>query len=107
MNLLIPAVPRSAREKIIEIFPGIGLKQASMFLRNIGASKTLSVVDVHTLFYLGVCHGFQISHLTPKRYLQAEGILRKAAADYDLELNVFDVIVWGAVKAVKRAKRNV
>jgi hypothetical protein len=24
-----------------------------------------------------------------------------------LELNVSDVIVWGAVKAVKRAKRNV
>jgi thermostable 8-oxoguanine DNA glycosylase len=59
------------------------------------------------LLYLGVCHGFQISHLTPKRYLQAEGILREAAADYNLELNVSDVIVWGAVKAVKRAKRNV
>ncbi len=65
-----------ARDKIIETFPGIGLKQASMFLRNIGASKNLSVIDVHTLFYLRICHEVEIEHLTPKQYQHAEDILR-------------------------------
>lgn len=96
-----------ARYKIVETFPGIGLKQASMFLRNIGASRNLSVIDVHTLFYLRTCHGVAIDHLTPKQYLYAEDILRKAAFEYDMELNVFDVIVWSAVRAVKKAYRNV
>jgi thermostable 8-oxoguanine DNA glycosylase len=48
-----------------------------------------------------------IEHLTSKQYLQAEDILRAAASDYDLELNVFDVVVWSAVRAIKRARRHV
>ncbi len=96
-----------ARDQIIETFPGIGLKQASMFLRNIGACQNLSVIDVHVLFYLRVCHRWDVDQLTPKLYLQAEDILRNDASRHDLDLNVFDVIVWSAVKAVKRARTNV
>jgi N-glycosylase/DNA lyase len=96
-----------ARNQIIETFPGIGLKQASMFLRNIGASKNLAVIDIHMLFYLKACHGWECDQLTPKRYLLAEGIFKDDASRYGLELNVFDVIVWGAVKALKRTNANV
>ncbi len=96
-----------ARAQITETFPGIGLKQASMFLRNIGACKNLSVIDVHVLFYLRICHQWQVDQLTPKRYLQAEDILRRDASRYGVDLNVFDVIVWGAAKALKRANANV
>lgn len=96
-----------ARDEIVEVFPGIGLKQASMFLRNIGASKTLSVIDIHTMFYLRTCHGMEIDHLSAKQYLRAEETLRRAASEHDLELNVFDVIVWSSVRAIKRAYRNV
>ena len=97
----------SARDIIIETFPGIGLKQASMFLRNIGASRNLSVIDVHVLFYLRVCHRWDVDQLTPKLYLQAEDILRNDASRYDLDLNSFDVIVWSAARALKRAHTNV
>jgi N-glycosylase/DNA lyase len=97
----------SARDIIIETFPGIGLKQASMFLRNIGACRNLSVIDVHVLFYLRVCHGWNVDQLTPRLYLQAEEILRNDASRYDLDLNSFDVIVWSAARAVKRAHTNV
>jgi len=96
-----------ARNQITETFPGMGLKQASMFLRNIGASKNLSVIDVHMLFYLRTCHRWEVDQLTPKRYLQAEQILRRDASLYGLDLNVFDVIVWSAAKAVKKAGANV
>jgi N-glycosylase/DNA lyase len=50
---------RRARSQIVERFPGLGWKQGSMFLRNIGASKSLSVIDVHMLFYLDICHGWR------------------------------------------------
>lgn len=96
-----------ARNVIIETFPGIGLKQASMFLRNIGACRNLSVIDVHVLFYLRVCHGWDTDKITPKLYFEAEEILRTDASRYDLDLNAFDVIVWSAARAVKRAHVNV
>jgi N-glycosylase/DNA lyase len=91
-----------ARNAIVDVFPGIGLKQASMFLRNIGASKSLSVIDAHTLFYLRICHNWTKS-LTPSRYLEAEDIFRQDASLYRLDLNIFDTIVWTAAKALKRA----
>jgi N-glycosylase/DNA lyase len=91
-----------AREEIAEIFPGFGLKQASMLLRNIGACRNLSVIDIHMLFYLKIRHNWFAEHLTPRRYLEAEDLLRKDASRYGLELNVFDTIVWGATKALKR-----
>jgi N-glycosylase/DNA lyase len=96
-----------ARDEIVRTFPGMGFKQASMFLRNIGACRTLSVIDVHILFYLETCHNWKVESLTPKRYLQAEDILRKDALHYGLELNVFDTIVWGATKALKRKGTHV
>jgi N-glycosylase/DNA lyase len=96
-----------ARTQITETFPGIGIKQASMFLRNIGACKNLSVIDVHVLFYLRVCHQWEARQLTPNRYLQAEDILRTDASRHGLDLSVFDVIVWSAAKALKRAHTNV
>jgi N-glycosylase/DNA lyase len=93
---------RCARNQIVERFPGLGLKQGSMFLRNIGAAKTLSVVDTHILFYLDVCHGWRADRLTPAKYLEAEDILTEAAARHSLDLNVFDTVVWTAARAIKR-----
>jgi N-glycosylase/DNA lyase len=91
-----------ARRDVIERFPGIGMKQASMFLRNIGASKNLSVIDVHILFYLRVCHNWTVEQLTTKRYLDAEDILRNDAGAYGLDLNIFDAVVWSAARAMKK-----
>jgi N-glycosylase/DNA lyase len=96
-----------ARTEIAAIFPGMGLKQASMFLRNIGACKNLAVIDAHALYYLEVFHDWTVGHLTPKRYLEAEAILRDDASRYSLEQNVFDTIMWAATKAVKRVGSHV
>jgi len=96
-----------ARKHIIELFPGIGLKQASMFLRNIGAAKRLSVIDVHILYYLKVFHNWNVDHLTSKRYLEAEMLLKQDAERYNLELNVFDTVVWTAARALKKASAHV
>lgn len=96
-----------ARAEIVNLYPGVGIKQASMFLRNIGASKNLSVVDVHILFYLSVCHDWNVSSLTPRRYAQAETLMRNDADYRGLDLNVFDTIVWTAARSMKKAERYV
>jgi N-glycosylase/DNA lyase len=97
-----------ARAGIIGTFPGIGIKQASMLMRNIGASKTLAIIDVHILYYLSVCHGWQLdATLSQKRYLAAEEIMRYEAARRGLDLNLFDTVVWTSVKALKGATAHV
>jgi N-glycosylase/DNA lyase len=78
-----------------------------MFLRNIGAAKNLAVIDVHVLTYLRVCHAWNTAYLTSKKYLEAENILRQEALHHGLQLNVYDPIVWSAVRAVKKAKTYV
>jgi N-glycosylase/DNA lyase len=96
-----------ARTEIVKLYPGVGIKQASMFLRNIGASRNLSVVDVHILFYLSICHDWNVSSLTPYRYQQAENIMRNDANRRGIDLNVFDTVVWTAARAMKKAERYV
>jgi N-glycosylase/DNA lyase len=91
-----------ARSDLIRTFPGMGLKQASMFMRNIGASRRLAIIDVHILSYLQTCHGLDIAQVTTKKYLQAEDILRMDALSHGVDLNTFDTIVWNAVKAIKK-----
>ena len=78
-----------------------------MFLRNIGAAKRLSVIDVHILYYLKVFHNWNVDHLTSKRYLEAEMLLKQDAERYNLELNVFDTVVWTAARALKKASAHV
>jgi N-glycosylase/DNA lyase len=96
-----------ARAEIMELYPGVGIKQASMFLRNIGASHNLSVVDVHILFYLRVCHDWDAPSLTERRYQEAEGLMRGDADRHGIDLNVFDTIVWTAARSIKKAERHV
>jgi N-glycosylase/DNA lyase len=96
-----------ARDELVATFPGIGLKQASMFLRNIGATSTLCVIDIHVLYYLRICHHWEVESLTYKRYRQAEEILRNDAARHDVSLNVFDTIIWAAARAHKRTVARV
>ena len=89
------------------LVPGMGLKQASMFMLNIGVAKGLAIIDVHILWYLSVCHGWSIRSLTEKAYLEAEDVLGRDASDHGVDLNVFDAIVWNAVKVLKSHELHV
>jgi N-glycosylase/DNA lyase len=96
-----------ARAEVTKVFPGIGLKQASMFLRNIGAARDLAIIDAHVLTYLRICHAWENFDLTPQKYLEAEDILRREALYFGLDLSAYDPIVWSAVKAIKKVERHV
>ena len=46
--------PGQLRQNLIADMPGLGPKQASMFLRNIGISYELAIIDTHVLRFLNI-----------------------------------------------------
>lgn len=44
--------PRKVRQLLVRDLPGIGPKQASMFIRNVGWSSDLAILDSHVLKFL-------------------------------------------------------
>jgi len=85
------------REILVAKIPGIGLKEASHFLRDIGYSSNLAIIDSHVVSFLE-----DISAISPEEvkmisrniYLELEGILQKLCKERNISLSVFDMAVW-------------
>lgn len=75
---------------------GLGPKQASMFLRNVGASYDLAVLDRHLINYM-ILMGLT-ANSKPMRgmadYLRDEIVLRDHAAGFGLPVGLLDWAVW-------------
>ena len=74
---------------------GLGIKEASHFLRNIHYSNSLAIIDVHVLSFLK--KNYLISQdmsVTPNSYLKLERILRNLADFHGLDLSIFDLAIW-------------
>ena len=92
-----------ARNFLIDNFPGIGPKQASMFLRNIGYGSDLAIIDTHidkmsrmlvpALYVAG----------TPN-YLDLEVELRQYADSREVSLQTLDVILWSCSRLMGKHK---
>ena len=97
--------PADARSAIIRKVPGIGPKQASLFLRNVGYSDDLAVIDRHVMRYME-WSGLAIAPVSPAlglaRYLAFEARLRSEADRFRLPLGVFDLAVWIVVRTCLR-----
>lgn len=82
------------REWLAEHIKGIGYKEASHFLRNIGYTD-LAIIDFHIIDLLA---RFELIHkpkcLTKRRYLKIEDLLRKIAKEADLNLAELDLYLW-------------
>ena len=86
--------PRKIREWLIKNIRGIGLKEASHFLRNIGYSD-LAIIDFHILNLLdryGLIE--KPKRMTKSRYLQIEDELRRLSRDAGLSLAELDLYLW-------------
>lgn len=87
---------KEAREWVVKNVKGIGMKEASHFLRNIGY-KDVAIIDFHIVDLL-VKHGLveqpKSRSLTPKRYLEIENILDKIAKATNTNLGELDLYLW-------------
>ena len=82
------------REWLIGNIKGIGPKEASHFLRNIGYTD-LAILDFHVINVLAR-HGLieKPKTLTRRRYLEIEELLRRIAREADLNLAELDLYLW-------------
>ncbi len=73
---------------------GFGYKEASHFLRNIGA-KDVAIIDRHIYRFLTENGLFpQVKTLTPKRYLEAEGALGALCEDLGITQAELDLYIF-------------
>ncbi len=88
--------PFAFREWLAENVHGLGYKEASHFLRNIGITD-LAIIDFHIIDIL-VKHGMiekpNSKSIQKKRYLEIESVLRKLAQKTNLSLAELDLYLW-------------
>ena len=82
------------REWLVKNVKGIGYKEASHFLRNIGYTN-LAIIDFHIIDLLasyGLIEKPKI--VTRRKYLEIEDLLRKLANELNLNLAELDLYLW-------------
>jgi len=92
---------QSARAEVTSLFPGLGMKQASMFLRDIGYSRRLCIIDTHILWYCDQFGRAPTGALTARRYLEIEKFLLEESDKRGVSPGIFDSVVWVAARALK------
>ncbi|MEM5797098.1 MAG: N-glycosylase/DNA lyase [Candidatus Aenigmatarchaeota archaeon] len=89
--------PFLLREWLIKNVKGLGMKEASHFIRNIGLNNNnLAILDVHILNNLvkfGVIKEIPKS-LTKKKYLEIEDKMKKFSEEIQIPLDELDLLLW-------------
>jgi N-glycosylase/DNA lyase len=84
------------REWLVKNIKGLGLKEASHFLRNIGFNN-LAIIDFHIIDLLvknNLIELLKSKSLTPKKYIEIENILRKISHEVNINLGELDLYLW-------------
>jgi N-glycosylase/DNA lyase len=100
ISLLLHCVDaESARDFLVVNISGIGMKQASQFLRNIKFSESLAIIDSHVLQYIKKVKGeIDCKYISPNKYLQLEQFMRTIATSHNLSLAVLDYAIWESMR---------
>lgn len=84
----------SLRKWLVENIKGLGYKEASHFLRNIGY-KNIAIVDFHIVDILERNNLIEKPKtMTKKRYLEIEDVLRDISKKVSLSLSELDLYLW-------------
>ena len=82
------------REWIVSNIKGLGYKEASHFMRNIGYDD-VAIIDFHILDFLEKHRMIERPKtLTPKKYMEIEEVVRKAASKSRMSLGELDLYMW-------------
>jgi N-glycosylase/DNA lyase len=86
---------------------GLGPKQASLFLRNIGYAAHVAVLDVHVLTYMSLVGLTEVpmkSVSTVRKYEALEDAFIKHAYSFGHAPDRFDLAVWVVLRIAKEEK---
>ncbi len=100
---------REARRRLVSEVPGLGPKQASLFLRNIGYVANVAVLDVHVLTYMswvGLTDTLVKSVSTIRKYETLEDSFIEHSYSFGYTPDRFDLAVWVVVKVAKEEYKS-
>ncbi|MDD4013996.1 MAG: N-glycosylase/DNA lyase [Candidatus Omnitrophica bacterium] len=86
----------SVREGLVRNVKGIGYKEASHFLRNIGLGEDLAILDVHILKNMVRLRLIKEKPgtITRKKYLELEDKLRQFSKKIGIPMGELDLLFW-------------
>ncbi len=96
--------PKKLREVLVFEISGLGPKQASMFLRNIGISYDLAILDTHVLNYMDLKNLLCLKKAkvnTIKNYEKSEKIVNKYAKEIGYPVGFMDWALWATMRAAR------
>ena len=88
---------KDVRSKIVSFAVGVGPKQASLFLRNIGYAKNLAILDTHILKYMsvvGLLPQIIQSVSSLRKYEVIEQLLCSYSKRFQTSLAYIDTAIW-------------
>lgn len=97
--------PKATRRRLSNEVAGLGPKQASLFLRNIGFAEQVAVLDVHVLTYMhwiGLTPGLVKSVSTIHQYEKLEDSFINHSVSEGFSPGHFDLAVWVVVRVAKK-----
>jgi N-glycosylase/DNA lyase len=84
------------RDWLVQNVKGIGYKEASHFLRNVGLGENMAILDRHVLKsinLLGVIDEVPRS-LSKKKYFETENKMMKFASKINIPMSYLDLLLW-------------
>lgn len=84
------------RDWLVKNIKGLGYKESSHFLRNIGLGEQLAILDRHILRNLDLLNVIEMvpGSLGSARYLQIEKQMSDFAEDIEIPLSHLDLLLW-------------
>jgi N-glycosylase/DNA lyase len=92
------------RAALVKLVPGLGMKQASMYLRNVSNSFELAVIDSHVLKYMNVIDLIKKvpSSISKARYLAKENMLTKYTERFGYPVGCVDYAIWIVMRVASK-----
>jgi N-glycosylase/DNA lyase len=93
------------RDVIISLFTGIGLKQASLLLRNLGYSFDCCVLDTHIIDFLiwidWIPSRIRKLPINRKRYFAIESLFKRLSDMLHIPIPILDIAMWDLTRMAK------
>lgn len=96
--------PLELRNVLVKSVPGLGMKQASMYLRNVSNTYELAVIDSHVLNYMNVMDLVEEipSTMSKSQYLNNESLLTKYATKFSYPVGCVDYAIWIVMRVARK-----
>jgi N-glycosylase/DNA lyase len=96
--------PKQVRRRMVKEIPGLGPKQASMFLRNVGKTYDLAILDTHVLRFMYLQDLLCLRDMnigTISAYERIERIVADYAVGVGYPPGYLDWAIWATMRAAR------